>query len=310
MTTPAVSSAPRSHADPRHSVRLSNRHSDERGAPVELSSGARHLLAKRSDGTPAISESKGQEATKLEPLPKRDEGSAFLEAANWFYESVLTAFASAAARQLDEIGQAAWEGLSEVTVKAAEFVVNASLLVVGAGISAVQTLLGLEQPGRQLDASERTFLGGVFGPGLDLDKVRIKSGFAGIASLSDRPFAFGNTIYMKDQGRPYESPAPGEYRAYEARLLHEAVHVWQHQHGNTPMAESIWEDRIVGNAYDWEAGFREGRSFHELNVEQQAAFLEAAAHSGYFQTQRASFVRDGVDYTCHLEQALRQLRRP
>ncbi len=300
---------------------------------AELSPGARHLLRHGEPGSAAAKSSASNEAARgnetqaapqkeatspvskkvlhetAEASKERDEPPALIKAANWLYESVLAAFTSAAVRQLQDVASAAWDGVVEVSTRAAELVVNASLLVVGSGISALQTMFGLERPGRELNAREERWLREVFGPGLDTERIRLKEGFAGIASLSDRPFAFGNTVYLKSNAPPADASRV-ELQAYRALLIHEATHVWQHQHGNTPMAESIWHDRVLGDAYDWRGGIDEGKAFHELNVEQQAQFLGDAARAGYFEHPEEGFVSGGTDYTCQLEQAMREVRRP
>lgn len=246
-------------------------------------------------------------ATHVRSLPKEEAG-VIRKLGNWIADSVAGLFVGAAARQLGEVMRTAWQGVRDLAVGAAEFVVNASVLVLGAGISAVQTALGLEAPGRSVNARERELLGRVFGAGLDLDKVVIKEGFSGVGSLSERPFALGNTLYLKRYTLPPDA-TPAEERRYLATLAHEAVHAWQHQHGNTPIAESLWNDRVLGDAYDWRRGFAEQLGFHELNVEQQAQLIQDAVLAGYFDDPPPRFDVAGVDYTCDLEQALRQLRR-
>lgn len=245
-------------------------------------------------------------STRRSPLPEPEPG-ALRKLGSWIADTAVGSFVSAAAGQLAEVLQSAWRGVRHVAAGAVEFAVNASVLVVGGGLSALQTAFGLEPIGRPVNDRERAMLSKVFGEGLDQSKLVLKEGAAGIASLTPHPFALGNTLYLKDHTLAPDA-TPAQERQYLALLVHEAVHAWQHQRGNTPIAASLLE-RVAGGAYDWRAGFAADRGFHELGVEQQAQFIQDAVRAGAFDSPKTGFRIGGIDYTCHLEQALRELRR-
>jgi hypothetical protein len=144
------------------------------------------------------------------------------------------------------------------------------------GVAALQTVVGLESKGRGLNKEEEALARSVFGTSLDLTKVRVKEGSAGLFSLTgNRPFNFGSTIYLKD------TPT---LERNQNTLMHELVHSWQHQHGGPGYAlrSAVAQMRGVKSAYDWEAAAFAGVPWSKMNPEQQAALIEEAVNQGYF----------------------------
>ncbi|MEM7624989.1 MAG: hypothetical protein AAF333_05120 [Planctomycetota bacterium] len=177
-------------------------------------------------------------------------------------------------------------------------------LIIGGGhaIGAVQTLVGLEKHGRKLSAQETAMLRPIFGNSIDLGRVRIKEGFAGIYSLNDRPFVMGDTIYMKDW-------AGKTGHARSVLLVHEMMHVWQHQNGGGDYAtEAIYTEQRYGQdkAYGFEAPVDAGVPFERLKVEQQATLIEKAFEAGYFTS--GTFMHNGKDYTAYVDRAVAMVR--
>lgn len=173
---------------------------------------------------------------------------------------------------------------------------DAILLAGGKAVSAVQALLGIEPPGRKLRDDEIAALRSVYGDSIDYSAIRIKEGSAGLFSLNERPFTHGDTIYLKG------------HAATPELLVHEVAHVWQHQNGGTDyMSEALWAQKFA-DAYDWRKGLDAGKSWRELDPEQQAELLEDGFASGYFANPAAGFVAGGVDYTAQLEAAWRDVR--
>jgi hypothetical protein len=85
-------------------------------------------------------------------------------------------------------------------------------------------------------------------------------------------------------------------------------HVWQHQNGGTDyMSEALW-GQYFGDGYDFEKALKEGKSFGEMNPEQQAELMQQAYLSGYFEGPGRKFTYNGVDYTAQLEAAVKQVR--
>lgn len=140
---------------------------------------------------------------------------------------------------------------------------------VGKLLSAGQTLLGVEPRGRPLSDEERALLERVFGEALDLEPLRIKEGRAGLASLTDRPFVHGEVLYLQ------------EWTLEPHILVHEAVHWWQSQHGGPDYMLDSLCSQAFGHGYDWQASVPDV-PWAELEVEQQAAFIEALYRRGYF----------------------------
>lgn len=168
-------------------------------------------------------------------------------------------------RPLEALG-----ALGRSLVQLAQVPVDAHLLVGGRLLSALQTLVGLEPPGRTLRADEVALLQGVFGAGLELSAVRIKEGPAGLFSVTRRAFTLGNTVYVPPGSVPL---APG-------LLVHELTHVWQYQHGGPDyLSEALWA-QFFGDGYDWKKGLAEGKRWEALNPEQQAELLEQAFLAG------------------------------
>jgi hypothetical protein len=175
---------------------------------------------------------------------------------------------------------------------------DAFLMTAGRSISAIQTLVGLEPPGRDLTAAEITALRQVYGDSIDYSKVRIKEGSSGLFSLTGRAFTHGDTIYVPNDNLPLTNDL----------LVHEMGHVWQHQNGGTDyMSEALWAQNF-GDGYDFEKGINEGKPWSELNPEQQSELLQTAYRSGFFNTPGARFVYNGTDYTDYLNNALTQVR--
>ncbi len=243
------------------------------------------------------------EVTETAAPPPAEDTSA----GSFLLMAVLSSIGAALKDQLTYFVRGVGEIVAGATTQIARFAVNNLVLGAGKLISTLQVALGLESAGRQPDLREQQWLREVFGPGLDVDAITIKEGFAGLASLSDRPFALGNSIYLKGVTPPAADAPEFEVQAYRATLLHEAVHAWQYQHGNPPIAESLWHDRIVGDAYDWRRDVDRGETFEQLNVEQQGQLIQDAARAGYFESGR--FELEGHDYTQAVEHALRILRR-
>jgi hypothetical protein len=178
---------------------------------------------------------------------------------------------------------------------------DALLLMGGRAISAIQTLIGVEPPGRKLTGDEIETLRKVYGDSIDYSRIQIKEGNAGLFSTTGRAFTHGDTIYIPKEDLPLT----------EDLLVHESAHVWQHQNGGTDyMSEALWA-QYFGDGYEFEKGLDEGKSWEQLNPEQQAEFLQQAYRSGFFDNpdpNRRFIADNGKDYTAQLNEALRQVR--
>jgi hypothetical protein len=146
---------------------------------------------------------------------------------------------------------------------------DALLLLLARLVSAAQTLLGWESPGRPLHDDERALLHDVFGAGLDLAPMRVKAPRLGLLGWPGRAFVVGDTIHVPGIRGSLAAAAP-------ALLVHEATHVWQHQrHGTRYLSECLLA-QWCGEGYDLAAGLARAETFAELNFEQQAELLEGS----------------------------------
>jgi hypothetical protein len=174
---------------------------------------------------------------------------------------------------------------------------DALLMMGGRAISAVQTLIGLEPVGRKLSDAEIAELRKVYGDSIDYSQVRIKEGNAGLFSLTGRPFTHGNTIYVPEGSLPLQTDV----------LVHEMGHVWQNQHGGTDyMSEALWAQKF-GDGYDYAKALSEGKSWSELNPEQQAELIETAYREGFFDGTGKRFMVNGIDYTDYMNNVMNQV---
>jgi len=163
--------------------------------------------------------------------------------------------------------------------------------------SALQTLLGLETPGRRLARWEEAELRKVFGDALDCDRVRVKERRLGLLGLGPA-FVLGNSVFL-----PRGVTRPG-------LLVHEAAHLWQFQQGGLTYISSSLYHQAFGDGYDLEKGLRQGKRFAELNAEQQATLVEWAYEQGCFDRPTLGrFVVAGVDHTAYLREAMEQIWR-
>jgi hypothetical protein len=176
----------------------------------------------------------------------------------------------------------------------------ADALLMGSGtvVSAVQTLLGLEPPGRRLTPEEISTLRHVFCDSLDCTRIRIKEGNAGLLTLPNRPFAHGDMIYIPKDWLPLTM----------GLLVHEAAHVWQHQHGGTNyMSESLFAQSF-GDGYDYAKALREGKKWSQLNPEQQAEIVEVCFECGLLADACVRFEVGGQDYSEEVRAMIAEMR--
>jgi len=193
---------------------------------------------------------------------------------------------------LEDIGS----GLFDTTLGTAA---DAFLFSSAKGIEAVQQLTGTQAEGRKLSPTEKAELEKVYGDSIDYDSVKIVEGDTGIMTVGDAARTIGNTIYIPKSLLPLS----------QSLLTHEMGHVWQFQNGGDDyMREALW-GQYVGDGYDYEKGIKEGKSFSDLNPEQQADLMRELYNSGFAGDPAGHpFIIDGVDYSAYATEALRQVR--
>ncbi|NTX09050.1 hypothetical protein [Myxococcus sp. CA040A] len=188
--------------------------------------------------------------------------------------------------------------LGQGLIKGVQTPLDATLVMGGRAISAVQTLLGIEPVRRSLTDDEVAALRTVYGDSIDYSRISIKEGDAGLLTLSKRPFTHGDTTYIPSGHLPLQLDL----------LVHEVAHVWQHQNGGTDyMSEALFA-QVFGDGYNVLKALRKGKAWEEMNPEQQAELLELGFKSGHIADASLPLIIDGVDYTAQLNAALHEVR--
>ena len=164
-----------------------------------------------------------------------------------------------------------------------------------------------------MTAQETNELRKVYGDSIDYSQIRIKEGNLGLNQFL-APHTIGNTIYIPSG---WLDPNSSAYTKQKNDLFaHETGHVWQYQNGGTDyIGESLWNQAIGaisggdrGAAYDFEQPILAGKSWSDLNPEQQAHLMEAAYSQGLFDDPNRRFVYNGNDFTDFAREAIRQMR--
>jgi hypothetical protein len=141
----------------------------------------------------------------------------------------------------------------------------------GKSIAAFHYLFFLQAAKRRLTDQEIVNLKRIFKDSLAYYNIRLVEGRAGIYDVSTRPFAMGNTIYLKKRDIA-ENPG---------LLVHECVHVWQYQHlGARYAGDAIGAQWFLDDAYNWRKEFDKGKSWMQFNKEAQAKFVETVYNNG------------------------------
>lgn len=181
--------------------------------------------------------------------------------------------------------------------------------------SSFQRVCGLEPAGRSLTVEEMAELEKVFVGTVDLSKIVIKEGKIGAMGASKRAFTLCNIIYIPGMdGAGFGGPGtPG----YVRLLVHEAVHVWQFQNGGTDyitgslkeQTKGWWSGKGTREAYQYEYGVKAGKSWEQLNPEQQARLIEDSYRFGLFDDVSVRVVgNDGEDHTEYAKAAITELQ--
>lgn len=151
-------------------------------------------------------------------------------------------------------------------------------------------------PGRRLSLAERAIAEPVFLGSAALERVTVRAPTRGLVGASGRAFVIEDVIYVPAAYLPL-SPLV---------LIHELVHVWQHQNGGHGYIADSLSAQLWGEGYALDRAAAEGRPWHALNCEQQATLIEEAWGQGFFEGRP---VRLGArDVTGWAAQAVEELR--
>lgn len=149
---------------------------------------------------------------------------------------------------------------------------------------------------RALTGPEQRLLAGLFADSLDLGPVRLQEGIGGLLNVSRRAYVIENTLYLPREALPIRPHL----------LVHEAVHVWQFQHGGHAYIGDSVHAQLFGDGYELEKGLLQGRLWAELNAEQQATLIEASFTQGCFEGR--PFIVRGRDWSATWRHAVAELR--
>lgn len=149
---------------------------------------------------------------------------------------------------------------------------------------------------RPLNDAERSLAAPVFETSLDLSKVRVREGVGGLLNVSRRAFVIEQTMFLPRGYLPLRTHV----------LVHELCHVWQFQNGGHAYIGDSVHAQLLGDGYELEKGLLQGRTWAELNAEQQATLIEASFAQGCFAGK--PFLMRGRDWTPYWSAAVVELR--
>lgn len=140
-------------------------------------------------------------------------------------------------------------------------------------------------PERPLTPGEAALAREIFGDSLDLSAVRItRDSWLSVGA----PKGLRHTVYLKSGWGHFRGDGLSLTDHGVTVLMHELVHVWQHQNGgHAYMGESLFAQAVAfarhrdrGKAYQWRRALEAGLPWEAWNPEQQAAAVEryAVAH--------------------------------
>lgn len=183
-------------------------------------------------------------------------------------------------------------------------VAGAGLLRAGRMLGSLQRALGVDAAPRPLLSSEHAVAAQVFRGALSLVRVRVLPGVGGLFSLPPHVSAFvlGHEVHVLKRS----APGPGEPLPW-ALLVHELVHCWQYEHGGVHYIPRALAAQLWGEGYDFVRACAAGRTWAQLNPEQQASLIGAGHAAGALEGERP-FVVQGVDLSAALAEAVRALR--
>lgn len=153
-----------------------------------------------------------------------------------------------------------------------------------------------DSPCRPVSELERQVLTTVFGDSLDLGAIEIREDLHGLINLSRRAFVIENTMHL---------PMPSGTAPMQL-FVHEATHVWQFQNGGHAYITDSLHAQTLGDGYQLEKGLLQGKTWLQLNCEQQATLVEQAWAQRCFDGR--PFVIRGRDWTGAFEAARAQWR--
>lgn len=183
-------------------------------------------------------------------------------------------------------------------------ITGAAIAIAAKTVAVIHVMIFMQMGERPLNDHEKAIVARVYRNSITVKNIRIIEGFAGLFSTNNRPFALGTRIYLK---RVDSAKDP-------ALFAHECCHIWQYQRvGVRYIAEALWAQFFVKNAYSWETEIARGHvRWQDFNREAQAEFILDLYNSGRRKTSihtpgeffnddpvgdDVEYIRKGVDYT-------------
>lgn len=165
-------------------------------------------------------------------------------------------------------GQLARKGVVDIL----SGITGAVIAIVAKTVALIHAVIFMQMGERPLNDYEKAIVARVYRNSITAKNIRIVEGFAGLFNTNKRPFTLGNRIYLK-QVDSAKDPA---------LFAHECCHIWQYQRdGVRYIAEALWAQFFVQNAYSWETEIARGHArWQDLNREAQAQFILDVFNSG------------------------------
>lgn len=149
-------------------------------------------------------------------------------------------------------------------------ILGAVIVIGGAALAFLQESVFPVVTPRHLNALELQLISLVFHNSIAKSNVRVVDGYAGVYSISERPFVLGNTIYMKNKTAD----------ANPEEFVHECVHVWQYQHYGSRYASEALTSQWWGVGYEWENEASAGKDWDDFGREAQAELIGDVYYHG------------------------------
>lgn len=159
--------------------------------------------------------------------------------------------------------------------------IGAAASLVVTAVSGLQELFYLQPEPLPLTDLQKIVLRMVFNDSINVDKIEVVFTTllldGGTWGARSAPYTIGHTIY-------FPTSAKGKYSLSNQTLVHESVHVWQFENGGPSYTvESVWV-QATGKAgavtttpgYDFDNALAAGKTWCDLNPEQQAKLIDYA----------------------------------
>jgi len=175
-----------------------------------------------------------------------------------------------------EIGQGLFKATIQTPIDAVITTIGNPLLSIGASST-------------PLTEGQSELANSIFKDSINSDSVRIKrlpKWSSGLFSKFAGALVIGNDIFV---------PNNSDINTNKALLAHELTHVWQHQNSGTDYLTEALFAQHFGQGYDVIKPLAEGKSFIELNPEQQGRMMEFIVKQNHSRQSRAILTPEQIN---------------